>query len=105
MMQVVNASVKEKEVHFNFCRRLSRAVGSLEKELINAADKRHIPKIVVLLRLKSRVHLDPDMVRQALVLLAKRYPPMRMKICQESRNSGPVTDYLTEVEDPSEINS
>ena len=86
------------------CVKLSRPVGPLEKGLINAVDKRHIPKIVILLRLKSRVHLDPDMVRQALVLLAKRYPPLRMKINKESLNLERVTEYFTEVEDPSEIN-
>ncbi|XP_078380768.1 uncharacterized protein LOC144663633 [Oculina patagonica] len=83
--------------------RLSRPVGPLEKGLINAVDKRHIPKVVVLLRITSRVHLDPDMVRQALVLLAKRYPLLRMKINKESRNGGPVSEYFTEV-DSSEIN-
>ena len=85
------------------CGKLSRPVGPLEKGLINAFDKRHIPKIVFLLRLKSKVHLDPDKVRQALVLLAKRYPLLRMKICKESRNGAPVTGYFSEVEDPSEI--
>ena len=78
-------SVEEKEIQLTYCGRLSRPVGPLEKGLINAVDKSHIPKIVVLLRLKSRVHLNHDMVRQALVLLAKRYPLMRMKIYAKSR--------------------
>ena len=99
-----SVSVEEKEIQLTYCGRLSRPVGPLEKGLINAVDKQHIPKIVVLLGLKSRVHLDHDMVRQALVLLAKRYPLMRMKICQESRNGEPVTDYFAEMEDPSKIN-
>ncbi|XP_078380265.1 uncharacterized protein LOC144663225 [Oculina patagonica] len=84
--------------------RLSRPVGPLEKGLTNAVDKRHIPKVVVLLRITSRVHLDPDMVRQALVLLAKRYPLLRMKINKQSRNGEPATEYFTEVEDSSVIN-
>ena len=84
--------------------RLRRPVGPLEKGLINGFDKRHIPMIVVLLRLKSEVHLDPEKVRRALVLLAKRYPLLRVKISRESCNGEPVTDYFTEVEDPSEIN-
>ncbi len=84
--------------------RLSRPVGPLEKGLINAVDNRHISKVVVLLRITSRVHLDPDMVRQALVLLAKRYPLLRMKINKESRNGEPVTEYFTEVENPTIIN-
>ena len=96
-------SVENTEIQCTSSGKLSRPVGPLEKGLINAFDKRHIPKIVFLLRLKSKVHLVPEMVRQALVLLAKRYPLLRMKICKESRNGEPVTEYFTEVEDPSEI--
>ena len=96
--------VENTEIQCTSSGKLIRPVGPLEKGLISALDKQHIPKIVFLLRLKSKVHLDPDMVRQALVLLAKRYPLLRMKISKESRNGEPVTEYFTEVEDPSEIN-
>ena len=97
--------VKNKAMHQStHCGRLSRAVGPLEKGLINAVDKRNFPRIVVLLRLKSEVHLDPDIVRQTLVLLAKRYPPLRMKITRESRIGKPATEYFTEVEEPGQIN-
>ena len=92
------------ETQFGSGGRLCRPVGPLEKGLINDLDKRHIPMIVVLLRLKSKVHLDPEKVRQALVLLAKRYPLLRMKISKVSRNGEPVTAYFTEVEHPSKIN-
>ena len=91
------------EIQCSSSGKLSRPVGPLEKGLLNVFDKRHIPKIVFLLRLKSKAHLDPDMVRKALVLLAKRYPLLRMKICKASRNGEPVTEYFTEVDDPSEI--
>ena len=97
-------SLENTDIQFSSGERLCRPVGPLEKGLINGFDKRHIPMIVVLLRLKSKVHLDPDKVRQALVLLAKRYPLLRMKISNQSRNGEPVTEYFTEVEDPSEIN-
>ena len=96
--------VENTEIQCTSSGKLIRPVGLLEKGLISAFDKRYIPKIVFLLRLKSKVHLDPDMVRQALVLLAKRYPLLRIKISKESRNGEPVTEYFTEVEDPSEIN-
>lgn len=96
--------VQNTEIQCTSSGKLIRPVGLLEKGLISAFDKRHIPKIVFLLRLKSKVHLDPNMVRQALVLLAKRYPLLRMKISKESRNGEPVTEYFTEVEDPREVN-
>ena len=96
-------SVENTEIQRTSSGKLSRPVGLLEKGLIHTFDKRHIPKIVFLLRLKSKVHLDPDKARQALVLLAKRYPLLRMKICKESRDGEPVTEYFTEVEDPREI--
>ena len=99
-----SVSLGKTEIQFSSGGRLRRPVGPLEKGLINGFDKRHIPMIVVLLRLKSKIHLDPEKVRQALVLLARRYPLLRMKICKESRNGEPVTEYFTEVEDPSEIN-
>ena len=99
-----SVSLAKTEIQSSSDGRLRRPVGPLEKGLINGFDKRHIPMIVVLLRLKSKIHLDPEKVRQALVLLAKRYPLLRMKICKESRNGEPVTEYFTEVEDPSEIN-
>ena len=98
-----SVSFESTEIQSSGGGRLRRPVGPLEKGLINGFDKRHIPMIVVLLRLKSKVHLDPDMVRQALVLLAKRYPLLRMKISKESRNGEAVTEYFTEVEDPSEV--
>ena len=97
-------SVENAEIQCTSSGKLSRPVGPLEKGLINGFEKRHIPKIVFLLRLKSKVHLDPDMVRQALVLLAKRYPLLRIKISKESRYGDPVTEYFTEVEDLSKIN-
>ena len=96
--------VENKGIQSTYRGRLSRPVGPLERGLISTVDKRHIPKIVVLLRLKSRIHLDPEMVRQALVLLAKRYPLLRMKINKESRNGEPATEYFIEVDDPAEIN-
>ena len=96
-------SVENTEINFTSSGKLSRPVGRLEKGLINGFDKRHIPKIVFLLRLKSNVHLDPDMVKKAMVLLAKRYPLLRMKISKESRNGEPLTEYFTEVEDPSAV--
>lgn len=96
--------VENTEIQCTSSGKLIRPVGLLEKGLINVFDKRHIPKIVFLLRLKSKVHLDPDMVRQALVLLVKRYPLLRMKISKDSCNGEPVTEYFTEVEDPSKIN-
>ena len=94
---------KKEDQQSTHCGRLSRPVGPLEKGLINGSGKGYIPKIVVLLRLKSRVHLNPDVVRKALILLAKRYPLLRMKINKESRNDEPATEYFTEVEDPGEI--
>ena len=97
-------SLENTEIHSSSGGRLRRPVGPLEKGLINGFDKRHIPMIVVLLRLKSKIHLNPEKVKQALVLLAKRYPLLRMKISNESRNGQLVTEYFTEVEDPSEIN-
>ena len=99
-----SVSLGKTEIQSSSDGRLRRPVGPLEKGLINGFDKRHIPMIVVLLRLKSKIHLDPEKVRQALVLLAKRYPLLRMKICKESRNGEPVTEYFTEVEDPREVN-
>ena len=83
--------------------RLRRPLGPLEKGLINGFDNRHVPMIVVQLQLKSKVHLDPDKVRQALVLLAKRHPLLRMKISKESRNGEPLSEHFTEVDNPSEI--
>ena len=97
-------SLENAEIQSSSGGRPRRPVGLLEKGLINGFDKRHIPMIVVLLRLTSKVHLNPRKVRQALVLLAKRYPLLRMKISSESRKGQLVTEYFTEVEDPSEIN-
>ena len=99
-----NVSVEKTKIQSSSGERLRRPVGPLEKGLINGFDKRHIPMIVVLLRLKSKIHLDPDMVRKTLVLLAKRYPPLRMRISKESENEKPVTEYFTEMKYPSEIN-
>ena len=99
-----SVSLEKTEIQSGSGGTLRRPVGPLEKGLINGFDKRHIPMIVVLLRLKSEVHLDPEKVRKALVLLAKRYPLLRMKISRESGNGEPVTEYFTDVEDSSEIN-
>ena len=80
-----------------------RAVGPLEKGLIINGEKRSTSLIITLLRLKSRVPLDPEMARKALILLAKRYPLLRMKIVKKTHNGGPVKEYFMEVDDPSEI--
>jgi len=81
-----SVALENTEIKSGSCGKLRCPVGPLEKGLINGFDKRHILIIVGLLRLKSKVHLDPEKVRQALVLLAKRYPLLRMKISKVSRN-------------------
>ena len=43
------------------------------------------------------------MVREALILLAKRYPLLRMKIVKKSQNGEVVKEYFTEVGDPRKI--
>ena len=80
-----------------------RAVGPLEKGLIINEEKRRASMIITLLRLKSRAPLAPEMARKALILLAKRYPLLRMTIIKKSHNGGPVKEYFMEVEDPGEI--
>lgn len=99
-------SIENNNTAYYTCReKLCRPVGHLEKWLLLSNEKRHRQsKIIVLLRLESRVPLDPEMVRQSLILLAKRYPPLRMKIVKKSQNGEPVKEYFTEVEDPREVN-
>lgn len=79
------------------------AVGPLEKGLIINGEKRSTSIIITLLRFKSRVPLDPEMARKALILLAQRYPLLRVKIVKKTHNGGPVKEYFMEVDDPSEI--
>ena len=88
------------------CRgKLSRPVGPLEKGLLLTKEKRRGANIITLIHLKSGVQLHPEMVRQALVLLAKRYPLLRMKsVVKDPTKGEPVGEYFTEVEDPSETN-
>ena len=83
--------------------KFGRPVGPLEKGLIINEEKRRGPMIITMMRLKSRVPLDPEMVRKALILLAKRYPLLRMKIVKKSHNGEPMKEYFMEVEDPSKI--
>ena len=57
------------------------------------------------MRLSSKARLVPEMVREALILLAKRHPLLRMKIIvKKSQNSEAAEEYFTEVEDPRKIN-
>ena len=83
---------------------LGRPIGPLEKGLILTDEKRRGSKLIVLLRLNSKVRLVPEMVREALILLAKRFPLLRMKIVKKSQNGEAAEEHFTEVEDPRKIN-
>ena len=92
------------KLNFSLREALSRPVGPLERGLLTE-EKRCGSMITVLLRLKSKVRLDPEMVRKALMLLVERHPLLRMKIVKKSHGNGkPVKEYFTELQDLSEIN-
>ena len=75
-----HSMMADKKLNFSLREALSRPVGPLEKGLLLTEEKRCGSMITVLLRLKSKVRLDPEMVRKALILLAERHPLLRMKI-------------------------
>ena len=97
--------MSDQEINFTFRKTLSRPVGPLEEGLLFTEEKRRGSMITVLLRLKSKVRLDPEMVRKALILLAKRYPMLRMKVAKKLHDNGErVKEYFTELQDPNAIN-
>ena len=53
-------------------KKLRRPIGPRERELFFNEEKRRDSNIVVLMRIKSKVTLVPEMAREALLLLAKR---------------------------------
>ena len=103
-VMIVNTSSKPAEIVPTCREKLIRPVGPLEKGLLLTEEKRRGANIITLIGLTSKIQLHPEMVRQALILLAKRYPLLRMKLVKESKNGEPIREYFTEVEDPSEIN-
>ena len=60
-------------------KKLRRPIGPRERELFFNEEKRRDSNIVVLMRIKSKVTLVPEMAREALLLLAKRQPLLRIR--------------------------
>ena len=58
--------------------KLSRSIGPRERGLLFNEEKQRDSKIVVLMKIKSEVKLVPEMAREAPLLLAQRYPLLRI---------------------------
>ena len=83
-------------------KKLSRPIGPRERGLLFNEEKRRDSKIVVLMRIKTKVSLVLEMVREVPLLLAKRYPLFEdMKTFKKSKEGEGKNEYFTDVDDPS----
>ena len=83
-------------------KKLSLTIGPRERGLLFNEEKRRDSKIVVLLRIKSKVTLVHEMAREAPLLLAERYPlfeDMHMKTFKKSKDGEGSNEYFTNVDD------
>ena len=106
-----------KHVCTNECRKHKYALHSLEKAWSSNlsfgkrtySHRRETTWIetycIVTSQFEGSIRLVPEMVREALVLLAKRHPLLKMKVVvKKSQNREAAEEYFTEVEDPRKIN-
>ena len=84
-------------------KKLSRPIGPREKEdFFLKKEKRRNSKIVVLMRMKTKVTLVHKMAREAPLLLAKKYPLFEdKKTFKKSKEVEGKNKYFTDVDDPS----
>ena len=83
-------------------KKLSRPIGPRERGILVNEEKRRNSKIVILMRMKTKVTLVHEMAREAPLLLAKRYPLFEdMKTFKKSKDGEGKNEYFTDVDDPS----
>ena len=98
-------SMKDKQTSKNFFAffdnngKLKRRLGfAAEEHIFNIGDFGCL--VATVLHIESKVSLRADLVLQALRLLSKRYPLLRMRITSESTSKeGTLEDYFVEMED------
>ena len=74
-----------------------------ERGLLFNEEKRRNSKIVVLMRMKTKVTLVHEMAREAPLLLAKRYPLFEdKKTFKKSKDGEGKNEYFTDVDDPNQ---
>ena len=83
--------------------KLKRRLGfAAEKHIFNIGDFGCL--VATVLQIESKVSLRADLVLQALRLLSKRYPLLRMRITSKSTSKeGTFEDYFVEMEDPNTV--
>jgi len=81
-------------------KKLSLTIGPRERGLLFNEEKRRDSKIVVLMRIKTKVTLVPEMAREPSPLLAKRYPLLRIsETFKKSKEGKGSNEYFTNVDD------
>ena len=77
---------KQYEIYHTCTGKLSRRLGFFERYFLTIASGSNIGYVNTVLLLESKVKLDRDHVKKALLMLSKRFPLLRMSVTLDSFN-------------------